>query len=224
MKNPLLRNLVKLIFVTIVVTACTSKQATVYPATILNEMLKKSFAKYEEENNFKRIVLKIEKEGVLKSIKTCNELIKYSKEGFTLSEGINNMRIGSEYQVCYQIEKLRNAVTVKESYLPKPYSTLLIESLDLQTIRSSLKQKLGDTSQTIKDTPFLKAKVKGDGVIIDTEDWFYQFNVLAKGDFNGDGKEDLMIEFVDQAKNGNYFSHETLIVTRNVSDKYLSVL
>ena len=32
-------------------------------------------------------------------------------------------------------------------------------------------------------------------------------SLIGRGDFNGDGKEDLMIDFIDQAKNGNYFSH-----------------
>lgn len=224
MKKPLSRNLLSLVFVIIVAAACSPKQVTIYRVTILNEPLKKAFTKYDEENNLTRRALKLERKAELKSVETCKTFIKYSKEGFALFEGTNNMRIASEYQVCYQIEQIRNAVAATESYLPKPYSTLLLGSLDLLTIRSSLKQKLGDVSQTIKDTAFLKAKVKGDSIIIDSEDWFYQFNVLAKGDFNGDNKEDLMIEFIEQAKNGNYFSHVTLIVTRNVSDKYLLVI
>jgi len=54
--------------------------------------------------------------------------------------------------------------------------------------------------------------------------WYYKFNILTKGDFNHDGIEDLLVGFIDQAKEGNYFSYSTLIITRNTSSGYLTVV
>jgi len=205
-------------------SACTSKSVNIYPVKILNKPLEVAFSQNQQINTFKRVDLKIEKNSSTKTVETCLDFIDSFKDGFVISEEVNNMRKASEYQICIQVDNLRNAVAAKESYLPKPYSTLIIANLDLQAIRSSLIQKLGDTAQSIKDTSFLVPETKGDSVIIDNENWFYQFNLLASGDFNNDGKEDLMIEFIDRSKTGNYYSHSTYLLTRNMSDKYLTVI
>jgi len=212
-----------LVFV-VFLSACTSKSVNIYPVKILNKPLEVAFSQNQQINTFKRVDLKIEKNGSTKTVETCLAFIASLKNGFVISEEVNNMRKASEYQICIQVDNLRNAVAATKSYLPKTYSTLITDNLDLQVIRSSLIQKLGDTSQSIKDTSFLVPETKGDSVIIDNENWFYQFNILASGDFNNDGKEDLMIEFIDRAKNGNYYSHSTYLLTRNMSDKYLTVI
>ena len=215
----------KLFLVFIVfLSACTSKSVNIYPVKILNKQLEVAFSQTEQTNIFKRMVLKVEKNDSTKPIETCPDFMTALTEGFVMSEEVNNMRVASEYQVCIQMDTLRNAVAAKESYLPKPYTALITNNLDLQVIRSSLIQKLGETAQSIKDTAFLVPETKDDSVIIDNKDWFYQFNVLATGDFNNDGKEDLMIEFIDRAKHGNYYSHSTYLLTRKMSDKYLTLL
>ena len=215
----------KLIFlVSFLIIGCTPNKAITYPVSIFENSLNVAFSKINDSIRVKRRSLGIEKDEVTKTVENCNDLIRYFKEGYVLTEGINNMQVASEYQVCFQLDYLNNAVAAKKSYLPDPYTNLIIEQLDLQTIRSSLKQKMDDKPQTIKDLSFLKPEKKSNTVTVDNSDWFYQFNILAKGDFNNDGNEDLLIDFFDQAKKGNYFSHSTYILTKNMSDKYLSVI
>jgi len=208
----------------IFVAGCTPNTAITYPVKIFDDNLNRAFSKLNESNSVKRTSLSIEKGEVTKKVERCTDLIRFTEQGFTVAEGINNMQIASEYQVCFQMNFLKNAVAAKKSYLPEPYTNLIIEQLDLQTIRSSLKQKMEDKPQTIKDLPFLNPKKKANTVTVDNSEWFYQFNILAKGDFNNDGNEDLLVDFIDQAKKGNYFSHSTYILTKNMSDKYLSVV
>ena len=206
------------------IIGCTPNKAITYPVSIFENSLKVAFSKINDSNRVKRMSLGIEKDEVTKTVENCNDLIRYFKEGYVLTEGINNMQVASEYQLCFQLNYLNNAVAAKKSYLPEPYTNLIIEQLDLQTIRSSLKQKMEDKPQTIKDLPFLNPKNKANKVTVDNPEWFYQFNILAKGDFNNDGNEDLLIDFIDQAKNGNYFAHSTYVLTKKMSDKYLSVV
>ena len=52
-------------------------------------------------------------------------------------------------------------------------------------------------------------------VLIDTKDWKYQWTLLAQGDLNGDGIEDLLVRFLDQAKTSNYFSAQILVLQSN---------
>jgi len=217
-------SLVLAMVLAILMFACTPKVSNVYPVQILNKNLDGAFSQYKKTTILKRNTLKLEKYGIMKSVKTCRELLELLNDGFSISEEVNNMRVASEYQICTQVESLQHAVAAKISYLPKPYTTQITDSLDLQSIRSSFVQKLGDTAQSINSTDFLIPKTKGNSVEIDNNNWFYQFNVLATGDFNNDGKEDLMIEFIEQAKKGNYYSHSTYFLTREVTNKYLTVI
>ncbi len=43
-------------------------------------------------------------------------------------------------------------------------------------------------------------------------------DVLAAGDFNGDGIEDIVVTFYDDAKAGTYFSITTLLLTQTEPD------
>jgi len=206
------------------VAGCIPNTAITYPVKIFDDNLNSAFSKLNESNSTKRTLLSIEKDEVTKKIETCTDLIRFIEQGFTITEGVNNMQIASEYQLCFQLSYLNNAVAAKKSYLPKPYINLIIEQLDLQTISSSLKQKMDDKPQTIKVLSFLTPEKKNNSVIVDNSEWFFQFNILAKGDFNNDGNEDLLVDFIDQAKKGNYFAHTTYILTKKMSDKYLSVV
>ena len=213
-----------LFLIGIFIVGCTPNAAITYPVKIFEDNLNSDFSKLNESNSAKRTLLSIAKDEITKKVETCTDLMRFTEQGFTVAEGINNMQVASEYQVCFQLNFLKNAVAAKESYLPEPYTNLIIEQLDLQTIRSSLKQKMEDKPQTINDLHFLNPKKKDNVVTVDNPEWFYQFNILAKGDFNNDGNEDLLIDFIDQAKNGNYFAHSTYVLTKKMSDKYLSVV
>jgi len=213
-----------LFLVGIFIAGCTPNTAITYPVNIFEDNLNSAFSKLNESNSAKRTSLSVEKDDITKKIQTCTNLIRFTEQGFTIAEGINNMQVASEYQLCFQLNYLKNAVAAKKSYLPEPYTNLIIEQLDLQTLRSSLKQKMEDKPQTINDLTFLIPEKKNNTVTVNNPEWFYQFNILAKGDFNNDGNEDLLIDFIDKAKKGNYFSHSTYLITKKMSDKYLSVV
>jgi len=63
----------------------------------------------------------------------------------------------------------------------------------------------------------LEYKKSGDEnrVLIDRSTWHYKFTLLARGDFNNDQIEDLLVGFLDESKSANYFSDTTLVFSKN---------
>jgi hypothetical protein len=62
-------------------------------------------------------------------------------------------------------------------------------------------------------------------VFLQPDDWLFELRVLERGDFNGDGIEDLKACFVDRALNGGtYNAVQGLLLTRYSSDAYVIAL
>ena len=68
-----------------------------------------------------RTALTVEKNDSTKSSETRLDFMASLKEGECNTEEVNNMRVAYENQACIQVDTLRNAVSTKESYLPKLY-------------------------------------------------------------------------------------------------------
>ena len=207
------------------VSVCGNAQHTAdLPVTIINSSLKQSFDQQEITLAKKRSEISLEKGDDVIHASDCRSLNKALSKGYILSETVINQQIASEYQVCYQLKHIKSAQSSTETYFSKPYGSLLTRKLDLQTLASSLKQQLNSGPQTLKDLNFKNIKDEQNSIIIDASDWYYRINILARGDFNHDGIEDLLIEFIDQAMQGNYFSHSTLILERKTFSGFISAL
>ena len=105
--------------------------------------------------------------------------------------------------------------TQMESFLPKDQvGKFLAANLDLTTFRNSFGPRRSPGQRHFADFGIKPTKVTEEVVEFDLEDWRYPIAIIERGDVNGDGLEDLVIRFTDQAKLGTYASSEKLLVTR----------
>lgn len=117
--------------------------------------------------------------------------------------------------------------TTIESYFPsKDLGRLLSERFDLATIRSSLGPRRTPAKRTFANLGMKPTHLTAEAVVFSIPgDWLYELRVVARGDFNGDGIEDLKICFVDHALNGgNYDVAQGLLLTRYSGDGYVIAL
>lgn len=118
------------------------------------------------------------------------------------------------------------AATV-ESYFPtKDLGRLLAEKFDLATVRSSLGPRRTPAKRTFTDFEMKPSQLAEDSaVFLIPGDWLYELRVVARGDFNHDGIEDLKVCFVDRAFNGGtYDAAQGLLLTRYARDAYVIAL
>jgi hypothetical protein len=114
-----------------------------------------------------------------------------------------------------------------ESYFPsKDLGRLLSEKLDLATIQCSLGPRRTPAKRTFANLGMKPTQVTDDAVVFSIPgDWVYELRVVARGDFNNDGIEDLKVCFVDHALNGgNYDAAQGLLLTRYSDDGYVVAL
>lgn len=110
-----------------------------------------------------------------------------------------------------------------ESYLPtRGAAQFLVANFDLASIRSSFGPRRTKAQRTFASLAMVPTKVTESEVEFDNTDWYYSFKVLRRGDFNGDGIEDLEVCFLDKAKGATYHSQQALLVSR-YSDSSLAV-
>lgn len=152
-------------------------------------------------------------------VSTCQEFVSGIKEGpVNVEETTNNMQIFADYQPCITSWMLSRAQPSKKSFLTGDFANLLLDHLDLSSFPSSLGPRLENNKQILEAFHFKDTKTTDKQVTINDNGWTYEFTLLARGDFNSDGIEDLLIRFLDQAGEGNYFSLQTLILERNSSN------
>ena len=118
------------------------------------------------------------------------------------------------------------AATV-ESYFPtKDLGRFLSEKFDLATIRSSFGPRRTPAKRTFADFEMKPSQLAEDFVVfLIPGDWLYELRVVARGDFNRDGIEDLKVCFVDRALNGGtYHAAQGLLLTRYSGNAYVIAL
>lgn len=114
-----------------------------------------------------------------------------------------------------------------DSYFPNMgLGRLLADKFDLATIRSSLGPRRTPARRTFTDFGMKPTQSTDDAIVfLSPGDWLYELQVVARGDFNGDGIEDLKVCFVDRALNGGaYDSAQGLLLTRYSSGGYVVAL
>lgn len=114
-----------------------------------------------------------------------------------------------------------------ESYFPiQDLGRFLSEKFDLATIRSSFGPRRTPAKRTFADFGIKPSQLAEEYVVfLIPGDWKYEIRVVARGDFNGDGIEDLKVCFFDRALNGGtYASTQGLLLTRYSGDGYVIAL
>jgi hypothetical protein len=114
-----------------------------------------------------------------------------------------------------------------ESYFPtKNLGRFLSEKFDLATVRSSFGPRRTSAKRTFADFEMKPSQLAEDSVVfLSPGDWLYELRIVARGDFNRDGIEDLKVCFVDRALNGGtYDTAQGLLLTRYSGDAYVIAL
>lgn len=191
---------------------------------IYNDKLISIYSAYQENLLKTRTPLKIKKDN--DSIVVINNCVEYIEQlkYFPDCKSIINKRINSEYQTCLQLATLKHSISPKQSLWKQDSLTSFIyKYLDLSTFRSSLRPKWGKKgSFYLENFEFDSVIIEPFTITINTKKWLYIFDILAAGDINHDGYEDVLISFLDDAKEGTYFSFSTfLLIFRYEGDKKL---
>jgi len=149
-------------------------------------------------------------------ITTCAELLRLVNSGLSL-EQTEVDRVFSEYQICLVIAALDRAQAPRVSYFDhRALGTDFLKRLNLATLQSSLYPRAQSPKDgfTFSDFKFSSVQVSPRSLTIEDEDWNYAVVALAAADCDGDGIEDLVVNFYDDAKTGAYFQIATLILSR----------
>jgi len=151
------------------------------------------------------------------SVNSCESFIKKTGE-FKLVETPHNLKIYWDYIPCVAGQLLDKAKPSQQSAYKNNFQSLVMENLDLLSFKSSLRPQLSNTVNTFKTLGFKISNNDNTIVLFETKEWKYQWTLLAQGDFNADGIEDLLVRFLDQAKTSNYFAAQVLVLQSNDTD------
>lgn len=111
-----------------------------------------------------------------------------------------------------------------KSFIPATPPAFLVTYLDLASFRNSLGPRRNAGDHTFADLNISPTKVSATEVVFDSPDWYYSVRIIGRGDFNGDGIEDLEVCFVDRAKEGSYDTQDPLILSRYNAEGYMIAL
>lgn len=107
------------------------------------------------------------------------------------------------------------AVAAGEPLIPKDrLGQLVVDRLDLTTFRSSLGPSRSKGMRHFSDLGMKPTKLGDEVIEFDSEDWLLRITILERADKNGDGVEDLVVRFDDEAKKGSYHQSTKLLLTR----------
>ena len=184
---------------------------------------RKAFANYRKEIARDRGPTTLHVQGTNYRINTCAELLELLERGLSLEKARVD-RVFSTYQPCLALSLLRYAQTPRVSYFNhEALGEQILNHLNLATLHSSLYPRAKSPKQgfTFSDFKFPSVKTAPHSLTIEDQGWHYGVDVLAASDFDGDGIEDVVATFYDDAKAGTYFSIATLLLTQTVSGGWI---
>jgi hypothetical protein len=102
------------------------------------------------------------------------------------------------------MQKGDSPTTNRKSFLPADeIEEFVVERLDLSTFRNSLGPRREPGMRHFSDFD-IRPQTRTGGIIeLKDTDWYYKVRILARGDFNRDGIEDLAVCFTDQSLRGS---------------------
>ena len=93
------------------------------------------------------------------------------------------------------------------SYLPEEnLEQFIVNRLDLTTFRNSLGPARSPGMRYFADMGLDPTEISQGRIVFETENWYYCIEVVEQADLNRDGIEDLLITFLDEAKEGTYLT------------------
>ena len=159
--------------------------------------------------------LKMENDKGILSANTCSEYLSNLAD-YNVVESDENMHMRLYYLPCVMDVLQVKAKGSKSSLFDGDLSRVITNELDLTTFRSSLRRKLDKNIKTFNALKY-EYNYADMQVTVKRSNWEYVFLLLGKGDYDGDGFEDLIVLFVDQALTSSYYSSSLLLLHKNNS-------
>ena len=72
--------------------------------------------------------------------------------------------------------------------------------------------------------PDLRAVVQGASLVLSADDWESRLHVLARGDFDHDGQDDLLLSVIERTVDNRFENTKLFIVTRDGPDQPMRVV
>lgn len=171
--------------------------------------------------------------GKKKIIDTCASAIELSKKGY---QGLNNPShkvLLFQLAKCRAIEMLKRARPAEKSYVRD--FVLNRDALDYLPAMVSIAPSCGGVCWQYaangrripwsKVETFLNIDAKSQReMIVETEGWRDWIEILARGDFNGDGFEDLLLKNTNGATQGTYGATDIFLLSREAPYSVFRVL
>lgn len=180
---------------------------------IFDEKLSSAYKNYDTSAAEKR------KEIVFESGAKAGNCQEYwrEKEKSTVKEDVANMLYRSEYLMCDALQILKKAEAKNEfanqTDVSANYAKEIYSRLDLTSFPSSMSQQMtGKEVSFEQQKDKFSAKIENNSIVSDTKDWHFAVNIAAAADVNKNGKQDLIVWVIDEAKEGNYRSYSTLLI------------
>lgn len=156
-------------------------------------------------------------------VRSCQEFV--NNIGISrVVETIQNMHVYADYQQCLVSWLFERGNSATTSFLEDGFSAVILDQLDLSSFPSSLGPRLDENKNVLSTFSFANTTETADKIVINDEGWSYEYTLLARGDFNGDNKEDFVVRFLDQAGDASYFSVQTLLIEKTSKESQATVI
>ena len=207
--NNTTRKTVLLFFVLLGALSVSSQAQT----KIFDANLARAYKDYDRSISAKRTPLLFESGA---QIDNCADYAKEKKTS-RVKDSFADMLYASEYLVCDALEILKKADESKKTAGRQPamnYGREIYNRLNVGNLPSSLIEGASETT-----TVFLKDKLTKRRPTITkhrieskTPQWFFAVEIVAETDYDHNGKRDLILQIVDEARKGNYRSYSIWLV------------
>lgn len=162
----------------------------------------------------------------------CLEYLKYSDEGYKAASDFQMRTLESLGADCRALALLKNAAPAKVSYIGDFHlDTAAPAVLPAQFAVGVSKDELESLAAAaragkswLEYQPGLKAEEAKDALSVEAAGMRSDLRLYARGDFNGDGVEDLIIREDYAALGGTYGGSRLFLLTRRRGQRVLEVL
>lgn len=162
---------------------------------------------------------------------TCRDFLALYDEQFSPPDNYQNSREGGFLARCIPLRFLQKAQPSRDSYVRNFHwsndALTELPVLFLPVEAETPAEAAARATKTWKEyEPTAKVtKADGNSLQVDVPDiWECSLDVVARGDFNGDGVEDLLVQGYRQAVGGTYKEFPLFVLTRGKGETRLRLV
>lgn len=179
---------------------------------IFDANLARAYKDYDRSISAKRTPLLFESGA---QIDNCADYAKEKKTS-RVKDSFADMLYASEYLICDALEILKKADESKNTSGKQPamnYGREIYNRLNVGNLPSSLIEGASETTVFLKDKlTKRRPTVTKHRIESETPLWFFAVEIVAEIDYDHNGKRDLILQIVDEARKGNYRSYSIWLV------------